>query len=296
MNTAAFGRGGQFTALNRSQLQSAGMVHGVLPVAPDRSSLRFSDRAVSGRFPQSRAQSFASRMQAPQRESRQLRAAAARHAADVAREFQPARSRELGDRGRRVAARGRRDFVAWSERRVRIRVARMESLWRADSRDQRWVQWIQRRQRRDGAVQSQLQSAGGCESRRRGPDQPADRATAQLCSAQQLFGAAEFWRIAPGAQRSSESWRWWRRAARRRRRRTFRRWRWRPSPLARSQRVSSQPKIFRFLPSGPDTHLPASSGPLFWLSAYGRGSGCPRKWAKLWTSSRSVSRWPRPRD
>ena len=64
-STAAFGRGGQFTALNRSQLQSAGAVHGVLPVAPDRSSLRFSNRSVSGRFPQARAQSFASRMQAP---------------------------------------------------------------------------------------------------------------------------------------------------------------------------------------------------------------------------------------
>ena len=65
VSTAAFGRGGQFSALNRSQLQSAGSVHGVLPVAPDRSSLRFSDRAVSGRFPQTRSQSFASHMQAP---------------------------------------------------------------------------------------------------------------------------------------------------------------------------------------------------------------------------------------
>jgi hypothetical protein len=65
VNAAAFGRGGQFTALNRSQLASGGLVHGVLPVAPDRSSLRFSDRAVSGRFPQARSQSFASRMQAP---------------------------------------------------------------------------------------------------------------------------------------------------------------------------------------------------------------------------------------
>jgi FecR protein len=65
VNAAGFGRGGSFTALNRSQLQSAGLVHGVLPVSPDRSSLRFSDRAVSGRFPQSRSQSFASRMQAP---------------------------------------------------------------------------------------------------------------------------------------------------------------------------------------------------------------------------------------
>jgi FecR protein len=65
VNAAAFGRGGQFTALNRAQLASGGLVHGVLPVAPDRSSLRFSDRAVSGRFPQARSQSFASRMQAP---------------------------------------------------------------------------------------------------------------------------------------------------------------------------------------------------------------------------------------
>jgi len=36
-----------------------------LPIAPDRSSLRLSDRAVSGRFQQARSQSFASRMQAP---------------------------------------------------------------------------------------------------------------------------------------------------------------------------------------------------------------------------------------
>jgi hypothetical protein len=65
VSAAAFGRGGQFAALNRAQLASGGLVHGVLPVAPDRSSLRFSDRAVSGRYPQARAQSFASRMQAP---------------------------------------------------------------------------------------------------------------------------------------------------------------------------------------------------------------------------------------
>lgn len=65
MDTAAFGRGGRIAALNRTQLASAGAVHGVLPVAPDRSSLRFSSRAVSGRYPQARSQSFASRMQAP---------------------------------------------------------------------------------------------------------------------------------------------------------------------------------------------------------------------------------------
>jgi FecR protein len=65
VSTAGFGRGGQFSALNRSQLQSAGSVHGVLPVAPDRSSLRLSDRAVSGRVQPARSQSFASHMQAP---------------------------------------------------------------------------------------------------------------------------------------------------------------------------------------------------------------------------------------
>jgi hypothetical protein len=65
VSTAGFGRGGQFSALNRAQLQSAGSVHGVLPVAPDRSSLRLSDRSVSGRFNAARSQSFASHMQAP---------------------------------------------------------------------------------------------------------------------------------------------------------------------------------------------------------------------------------------
>ncbi len=65
VNASGFGRGGQIGALNRSQLASAGVVHGVLPVTPDRSSLRFSNRAVSGRYPQTRSQSFASRMQAP---------------------------------------------------------------------------------------------------------------------------------------------------------------------------------------------------------------------------------------
>src|SRR5271170_7165131 len=58
MNAAGFGRGGQVSSLNRSQIQSAGLVHGVLPVSPDRSSQRMSDRSVSGRYPQSNAQSF----------------------------------------------------------------------------------------------------------------------------------------------------------------------------------------------------------------------------------------------
>ncbi|HYL36372.1 MAG TPA: DUF6600 domain-containing protein [Bryobacteraceae bacterium] len=65
INAADFGRNTHFTALNRSQIQQAGMVHGAVPIAPDRSSLRMSDRAVSGNFPQSRVQKFASRSQAP---------------------------------------------------------------------------------------------------------------------------------------------------------------------------------------------------------------------------------------
>jgi FecR protein len=65
MNTAGFGRGGSIGALNRAQLTSASAVHGVLPVTPDRSSLRYSSRAVSGRYPQARSQSFASHMQTP---------------------------------------------------------------------------------------------------------------------------------------------------------------------------------------------------------------------------------------
>ena len=68
VNAAGFGRGGQISSLNRSQIQSAGLVHGVLPVSPDRSSLRMSDRAVSGRYAQSSAQNFASRMQTPRAE------------------------------------------------------------------------------------------------------------------------------------------------------------------------------------------------------------------------------------
>jgi hypothetical protein len=66
VNAGEFGRSGRFTSLNQNQIQQAGLVHGVLPVSPDRSSLRMSDRSVSGNFPQTRAQSFAGgRMQVP---------------------------------------------------------------------------------------------------------------------------------------------------------------------------------------------------------------------------------------
>ncbi len=67
VNAGDFGRrGGRFDTLNSGHLQSAGLVRGALPVSPERSSLRMSDRAVNGNFPQSRAQSFASHAQAPQ--------------------------------------------------------------------------------------------------------------------------------------------------------------------------------------------------------------------------------------
>ena len=61
VNTAQFGRGGRFTAMNASQIQGAGMVRGVLPISPDRNSLRVSDRAAAGNFRQSNIQSFAGR-------------------------------------------------------------------------------------------------------------------------------------------------------------------------------------------------------------------------------------------
>jgi hypothetical protein len=65
VNTTEFGRRATFTTLNRTQIASAGLVHGALPVAPDRSSLQMSDRAASGSFAQSHASNFASHSQTP---------------------------------------------------------------------------------------------------------------------------------------------------------------------------------------------------------------------------------------
>ena len=65
VNAGQFGRGGgRFTAFNGSQIQGAGMVRGVLPISPDRSSLRMTDRAAAGNIRQSNIQSFAGRSQA----------------------------------------------------------------------------------------------------------------------------------------------------------------------------------------------------------------------------------------
>lgn len=65
VNANQFGqRAGGFQTLNRSQIESGGLVHGVVPVAPTRASLQMSNRAAGGNFPQSRAQSFASHTQA----------------------------------------------------------------------------------------------------------------------------------------------------------------------------------------------------------------------------------------
>src|SRR5260370_39600338 len=63
--TGQFGRTHQFQALNTAQIQQAGLVRGVVPVSPDRASLRLSGRAVAGNFAQSRAQSLSSQMQSP---------------------------------------------------------------------------------------------------------------------------------------------------------------------------------------------------------------------------------------
>jgi hypothetical protein len=67
VNAGEFGRrSGRFETLNQGHLQQAGLVRGAVPVSPERASLRMSDRAVNGNFPQSRAQSFASHTQVPQ--------------------------------------------------------------------------------------------------------------------------------------------------------------------------------------------------------------------------------------
>jgi hypothetical protein len=67
VNAGDFGRrSGRFETLNQGHLQQAGLVRGAVPVSPERASLRMSDRAVNGNFPQSRSQSFASHAQAPQ--------------------------------------------------------------------------------------------------------------------------------------------------------------------------------------------------------------------------------------
>ncbi len=65
VNTGNFGRVARFSTLDHAQIQQAGLVHGALPVAPDRASLRMSDRAVNANFNPSRVQSFATRNQAP---------------------------------------------------------------------------------------------------------------------------------------------------------------------------------------------------------------------------------------
>jgi hypothetical protein len=63
VNAGNFGRGGgRFSAVNASELRNAGMVRGVLPVTPERSSLRFSERSVNmANFRQSRNTQFFSR-------------------------------------------------------------------------------------------------------------------------------------------------------------------------------------------------------------------------------------------
>jgi hypothetical protein len=65
VNAGQFGRaGGRFTSFNGNQIQGAGVVRGALPLAPDRNSLRTSDRAAAGNFRQSSVQNFAGHAQA----------------------------------------------------------------------------------------------------------------------------------------------------------------------------------------------------------------------------------------
>ncbi len=63
VNASNFGRGGgQFSSMSGANVRDAGVVRGGLPVTPDRSSLRFSDRqAQTAGLPQSRAGQFYNR-------------------------------------------------------------------------------------------------------------------------------------------------------------------------------------------------------------------------------------------
>ena len=54
-------RGGNFNSFNGSQVQNAGMVRGIPPIAPGRSSLALSNRVASGNYPQTANQQFFSR-------------------------------------------------------------------------------------------------------------------------------------------------------------------------------------------------------------------------------------------
>lgn len=64
VNSADFGRRGGYSSLSSEQIRSAGLVHGALPVSPDRSSLRATDRAAGASASMNRStQSFASHAQ-----------------------------------------------------------------------------------------------------------------------------------------------------------------------------------------------------------------------------------------
>lgn len=66
VSAGQFGRGGRFTTVGANQIQQAGLVRGALPVAPDRTSLRMSDRSASNFGRSGVAANFASRSTAPQ--------------------------------------------------------------------------------------------------------------------------------------------------------------------------------------------------------------------------------------
>jgi hypothetical protein len=54
-------RGGSFSSFNGSQLRGAGLVQGLPPIAPGRSSLAFSNRTATGNYPQTGNRQFFSR-------------------------------------------------------------------------------------------------------------------------------------------------------------------------------------------------------------------------------------------
>jgi FecR protein len=54
-------RGGTFSSFSGSQIQNAGLVHGLPPIAPGRASLALSNRAATGNYPQTANRQFFSR-------------------------------------------------------------------------------------------------------------------------------------------------------------------------------------------------------------------------------------------
>ncbi len=176
-----FGRSGaQIQSLNHSQIQSAGLVRGAVPVAPGRSSLQMSNRTASGNFPQSRATNFASHTQAPQ----------VSHVS-FAQQQRGMQQLSHSDFTRRAATAGNSGVQSsrprgwWFGRRTW-----MESLRRADPCWKFAVLDGKQQRTAFGNQPAELRSVFRQQRRTRGADQPADRPAAQLLGAE-LSGASE---------------------------------------------------------------------------------------------------------